>query len=221
MDARKLRLMLAGVLFVGWIGWLAYLAANSRNQQVISRPQFLAADLWIVAELRGDIRPVADVTVVRVPWSGQSTGAPQPGDTVRIQGLRAIGKSQGWAGPGPYLLPLTRKGKGKDESFALTLIPLTPGFVPATKFTIRSTGKSSVQAADLVAQLGETDRKEAEKLLGTLPLEIMRKLNAREAENFNRQMTGLGMDFSQRHEESRIYRANTQTLHQIDEIKPE
>ena len=51
MKVSRVRLTLAAILFAGWIGWLAYLVFQSRNPVILSRPQFLVADLWVIAEV--------------------------------------------------------------------------------------------------------------------------------------------------------------------------
>jgi hypothetical protein len=47
------RLALTAVLFLGWIGFLAYLAATTTNPVVLERPQFLTADLVVLADVDG------------------------------------------------------------------------------------------------------------------------------------------------------------------------
>jgi hypothetical protein len=45
------RLAVSAVLFVGWISYLAYLAATTTEPMVLSRPQFLVADLYVIADV--------------------------------------------------------------------------------------------------------------------------------------------------------------------------
>jgi hypothetical protein len=52
MKPSRVRLAVCALLFLGWIGWLVYLSATTTRPVVLSRPQFLAADLYVIAELR-------------------------------------------------------------------------------------------------------------------------------------------------------------------------
>ena len=45
------RLALSAVLLACWIGYLAYLSATTTHPIVLSRPQFLSADLYVIAEV--------------------------------------------------------------------------------------------------------------------------------------------------------------------------
>src|SRR5262245_56647666 len=57
MKPSRVRLAVCALLFLGWIGWLVYLSATTTRPVVLSRPQFLAADLYVVAELRQGREP--------------------------------------------------------------------------------------------------------------------------------------------------------------------
>ena len=48
--APRVRLVLSGSLFLAWIGYLAYLVAITRNPVILSRPQFLEANVYVLAE---------------------------------------------------------------------------------------------------------------------------------------------------------------------------
>lgn len=65
MSFAKIRLCFAAILFVGWIGYLAYLALNFAHPVIVSRSQFMAADLLVVAEIAldeaGKPKPVVDL----------------------------------------------------------------------------------------------------------------------------------------------------------------
>src|SRR5919198_139181 len=104
MRAAALRLGLAAALFAGWVGWLAYLAFSDSRPVGLSRPQFLASDLVVVAGGAGDPVEVTVREVVR-PDSPRAKAL----KTIAVPGLR---KCEGWAGPGTYILPLTTDWKG-------------------------------------------------------------------------------------------------------------
>ena len=57
MSAGKARLTAAAIVFVAWLIWLMVLALTAGKPEVVSRPQFLVADLYVVAELRDDKDP--------------------------------------------------------------------------------------------------------------------------------------------------------------------
>ncbi len=53
----RVRLVLASTFFLAWIGYLAYLVAITRNPVILSRPQFLVADAYVVAQLEPAYAP--------------------------------------------------------------------------------------------------------------------------------------------------------------------
>lgn len=121
-------LLLAAGLFAAWIGWLVYLAATSRDQVILSRPQFLVAHLHVLARLTGTAEhPDAKVTIVEVSWAvpGQQR-APKDAE-IPVSQLDLCGPEQGWEGAGLYLLPLM---KGPGETYQLAAIPAGLGFAP-------------------------------------------------------------------------------------------
>jgi hypothetical protein len=123
------RLALAAVLFASWIGYLAYLAATTTEPLVLSRPQFLSADLYVIAEVSANPaapdEPAAAVTVKRVVWLAN----PEDGKLKQIvvKDLNRVGPQQNWQGPGEYILALSRT-KEDAGIFQLTPLPRTPGF---------------------------------------------------------------------------------------------
>lgn len=128
MAADRIRLAVAAALFVGWLGWLAYLALTASDPIILSRPQFLVADAWVVADLQGDAgHPLPHVNITEIVWS--ETGAKQlaQGQELTVLGLDRAGPQQNWHGAGSYILPLSHVGK---DRFALTPIPDSPGYPP-------------------------------------------------------------------------------------------
>lgn len=128
MTAARIRLIVAVVLFTAWIGWLGWLAFNAANPIVLSRPQFLAADLWVIAKLTGKAdHPDQNITIEEVVWpseKGKDLGA---GSSIAVIALEKVGPKQHWQGPGTYILPLTKSGKA---GYHLTPIPISPGYPP-------------------------------------------------------------------------------------------
>jgi hypothetical protein len=125
------RLAVAVVLFFCWIGYLAYLAATTTQPTVLSRPQFLIADLYVVAVLAADPatpqEPTNEVTVKKVIWSAKGEDFKQPKMTVEnLKTLAQLGGC-GWEGPGEYILALSRT-KDNRGVYQVTPLPRTPGF---------------------------------------------------------------------------------------------
>jgi len=123
------RLAVSALLFIGWIGYLAYLAATTTQPVVLSRPQFLAADLYVVAALTSDpaatAKPAEEIVVKQFNWSANPDDAKKT--KLRVKDLGDVNEDHGWHGPGDYILALTRL-KENSELFDLTPLPRTPGF---------------------------------------------------------------------------------------------
>jgi len=164
-EARHVRLAVTAVLFLAWIGYLVYLAAMTTRPVVLSRPQFLVAELYVIAELRTGLTeavPAEEATIREVVWSasplpafGASTagllGSPFgtgpllevaalfPGRAALLQedlkgkkivvlNLPKADRESGWAGPGDYILALTRSVEGSRLAYRVTRLPRSPGF---------------------------------------------------------------------------------------------
>ncbi|HYV38204.1 MAG TPA: hypothetical protein VE988_21140 [Gemmataceae bacterium] len=84
------RLALSAILFAAWIGYLAYLAATTTDPIVLSRPQFLDADLYVVADVNADAtapdQPVNVVSIKKVIWARNE--ADKQLKTLPVLGLR-------------------------------------------------------------------------------------------------------------------------------------
>jgi hypothetical protein len=119
------RLILFAGLFVIWIGWLAYLAITATRPTVLSRPQFLVSRLDVIAELHANNgKPALEVDVREVYWAAK--GMEKPAKKITVVNLD---KCDGYAGAGPYILPLT---KDKGDQYQVAKIPLSPGFNPSS-----------------------------------------------------------------------------------------
>ena len=124
----KARLVVAGLLFAGWLIYLAVLVARTRDLIVVSRPQILVSNLCVVAKIEAqDGRAAPAARVTRVLWADEP--APELVDTrIELPELAELEKAQGWSGPDEYLLALTKRRLGKGNYYALTPIPEMPGF---------------------------------------------------------------------------------------------
>ena len=121
MQAARLRLIVAALLFTGWIGWLAYLAATTTKPIILSRPQFLFSSLDVIAQVDAqDHGPVEKVLVKEVHWP-PGTGGAFKGKTITVTNLADC---DGWDGPGEYILPLEKNG----DDLQVTKVPDSPGF---------------------------------------------------------------------------------------------
>jgi hypothetical protein len=127
MNAARWRLVVAAAGFLGWIGWLTYLAATTTHPLVLSRPQFLQADLWVIAKVDGDQdRPAGEAEVVEVFWSRDNKGRKLK--HIGVSNLPELGNRNGWQGPGQYILPLKKVEGTAGESFAIVPIRRSPGY---------------------------------------------------------------------------------------------
>jgi hypothetical protein len=120
MKRRPWLLALAAGLFAAWIFYLATLALTTSHPTVLSRPQFLVADLWVIADVDDLDKPV---TVVEAPFAVKGD-APEKGTKIELGNL-SMSKDV-WKGPGHYLVPLSRAG----DRYYVTPVPRSPGYPP-------------------------------------------------------------------------------------------
>lgn len=113
-------LAVAAALFAAWIGYLAYLALTARHPVVLSRPQFLVADLWVIADVDDPDRPVK-VTEVVYP---EAKADALKGMTVEVKNLAQC--KGDWTKPGAYVLPLVWEG----NAYRVPAVPRSPGYNP-------------------------------------------------------------------------------------------
>lgn len=99
---KKLRLVAAALLFVGWMSWLGYASLSKNRGPVVSRAQAAAAQVAVVATLSGDDGPTS--ATVTEPLSAAAPGVGTPLDVANF------GNVVGWAGRGEYLLLLEKQG---------------------------------------------------------------------------------------------------------------
>lgn len=156
MSRAKLRLAVASGLFLAWIGYLAYLVSITRDPVILSRPQLLTSNLLVIAKIEGDENRPSDrheALVQEVPWSADPADTSRlVGKTISVIKLEKTDWTNGWQGPGLYILPLT---KSNDQHILLTATPPSPGFVqPRDEHMTRiylATPDARRQLADFVA----------------------------------------------------------------------
>jgi hypothetical protein len=117
MTFPKARLAVSAALFVSWLGFLGYLVYTS-SKVVLSRPQFMIAQLYVVADVRADAGNGAlasEIAIEDVVWSARKSDALLVNTKIILPEISACGKKQGNRGPGKYLLPLQRTMGGDFE----------------------------------------------------------------------------------------------------------
>jgi hypothetical protein len=149
------RLAVAVVLFACWIGYLAYLAATTTQPIVLARPQFLAADVYLVALMAADPatpnEPSNEVTVKKVVWSAKADDFNlKKVQVVNLSTLKSLPAS-GWQGPGEYILALSRT-KENGNVFQVTPLPRTPGFNGSVGRIYKATASTLRQIEDLTQE---------------------------------------------------------------------
>ena len=149
MTFPRARLVVSAALFLAWLGYLLLLVLMSRETIVLSHSQFLAADLWAIAELSdNDGKPAVKVRIVEVAFPGGNEVL--KGDA-EVPNLSDAGP-QGYRGPGQYILPLRRL---KDERmFVVAQVPPSPGFTP--KFVDVRVSEGAAEA-DRIARIAREE----------------------------------------------------------------
>lgn len=135
MSRAKLRFLLAALVFIAWIGYLAYLVAVTRDYTVLSRPQFLVSNLYVVAKVDGDQdHPAGSIIVEEMPWSADEADKKSLNTTLLVAKLELCHAANGWGGPGSYILPLMKLDGGK---YVLAETPPSPGFHGRDEYRLR------------------------------------------------------------------------------------
>jgi hypothetical protein len=118
MSRAKFPLIFSACLFAAWLGFLLFLVIESRTV-VLSKPQFLIAQLYVLAEVHDDRgKPDPDVKV-KVLWARDKDD--ESLKEMRLADLADCGKKQGYHGAGTYLIPVL---KLRDRSFAVAAVPM-------------------------------------------------------------------------------------------------
>src|SRR5262245_60973394 len=102
--SRRLRLVVAATLFVGWLSYLGYAALTKNRGPVISRAQAAAARYAVVAEIEErDGKPGKKVKVREV----LSANGPAANTEIEVENLPSATDKSGFTGAGKYLLLIT------------------------------------------------------------------------------------------------------------------
>jgi len=129
MKSGRLPLLLATVLFAGWMGWLAYLVISMKatlppgatRPVVLSRPQFLVSNLDVIAEVPAYDRDPVEVTVREVHWPKEKQNL--VGKKINVSRLPEC--RDDWVAPGEYILALMPLG---ETGYQVVRVPQSPGF---------------------------------------------------------------------------------------------
>jgi hypothetical protein len=144
----RARLIVAACLFVGWLGFLLFLVIQNQRMIVLSRPQFLAASLYVIADVRGtEEKPASQVKIERVAWAKAAGDHNLTGQTIDVKNLADLGKAQGYAGPGPYILPLREVGGQGYE-----IVPVPPSLSDVRIYP--KTPETEAQLDEIIRQRG-------------------------------------------------------------------
>lgn len=217
----KARLLVSFGLFASWIGYLAWLVATTRQPVVLSRSQFLVADLFVVAELKScNGWPCSKAVVQEVVWPAQAQDL--VGLTLPLEGLGDHGPKQGWAGEGIYILALSRLmlDQKKNQVFQITPLPATPGYSPTfATIQIRKAGPNPEKLAQLLtAHLSGLPLEKSMELVKSAPSLVKGNVPLAEAIQLKKAAEALGGDLDVRERETRIYSATPEARAQLKEV---
>ena len=123
------RLAVTAVLFLGWVGYLAYLALFTRNPIVLSRPQFLVAEMHVLATRQADdtfeINDVLWPAEKKEEWRGKKIFLSNPKE------CQTWSEAERWHYALPpegqeALLPLYAVEAAGDDRVAVKVAPIPP-----------------------------------------------------------------------------------------------
>jgi hypothetical protein len=137
MKGARVRFFVVAGLFVLWLGYLAYLVAvTPREPVLLCRPQFLIADVVVLAHVDAVDKPIRVEEVFWAPAGDESklAGATLPVSNLAAcappRHLRKTSDQKDFAGPGTYILPL-RESKLGETGYAVAATPPAPGYPAA------------------------------------------------------------------------------------------
>jgi len=125
MTVARARLLVAAVLFFGWLCWLGYLAWFKTDPVVVSHSQVMAATRFVVGTVHLDPETGALSKQVTVVDDLRPTGPPLAG-TITVTNLdkaEIAGGPNRFRDGGRYLLPLTPEATAGPNAFELTRPP--------------------------------------------------------------------------------------------------
>jgi hypothetical protein len=145
MTFPKARLAVSACLFVAWLVFLFVVWLRS-SPIILSKPQFLIAELYVVVEAR-DERGKADpeVIVEEVLWASDPADEHLVNKTLRLPDLSTCGEKHGYKGAGKYLVPLVKSAG----------IPFRIAPVPRDDIRQASTPRIYLWKPDLRGQVAE------------------------------------------------------------------
>ena len=142
MKGAVIRLAIVSGLFVLWLGYLAFLTVlTPREPVILCRPQFLQADLVVIALVENTGGPADVLEVIHPAKNKQHLSYAKLRHESRGMCPAAApaedGEPKDFTGPGQYILPL-REVPGnapavdpKDREYEVAATPPAPGY-PAT-----------------------------------------------------------------------------------------
>jgi hypothetical protein len=128
----RLRMAVSGGLFIAWLGFLLYLVIQTQSMVVLSRSQFLVANLFVAAELTDESgKPGDKIIVAKVYWCADPADEKKEGSELRVLNLPDARSSTGYAGAGKYLLPIYKRvAKTGEVDYLVPPVPMVPGYAP-------------------------------------------------------------------------------------------
>ena len=140
MTFPKVRPIVFGLLFLGWLGYLCYFVATAPTD-IVSRPQLLAAPICIIGEIREDDDiAVSEVAIVEILYAPRIKIV---GEKVTLRDLSTLVRNQGYRGPGKYILPLAEGPDGTLELAAVPRLTARSGRFPASHADVTIAGNLS------------------------------------------------------------------------------
>lgn len=124
MSVARVRLLVAAVLFAGWLCWLGYLAFAKTTPVIVSHSQAMAASRFVVAEVSLDANGALNKNV-RVVEELRPGATPLP-DIIEVRNLEQAEVTGGdirFMDRGRYLLMLSPVPGAGDKAFELTRPP--------------------------------------------------------------------------------------------------
>lgn len=219
----KARLLVAGLLFVGWLGFLFFLVVRSQTAVVLSRPQVLVADLVVLAKLEGEPTDRAPYSahVEKVLYAKDPAYRAVENQKIAIVDLPFITAKQGWTGAGSYLVPLTWNKTDKDNpTYHVTVLPPVPGYYPSTATVrLRAGSPSNKTLLELLQKFTGLEPELVEASLKQLPADVRRNVPVREAEAFAEAARKAGASVDLIPAEARIYPATKSILSQFESVQ--
>jgi hypothetical protein len=124
MSVARIRLIVAAVLFFGWLSWLGYLAFAKTTPVIVSRSQVMAASRYVVAEVSLDATGALNKNITVIE-DLRPVGAPLAG-TIEVRNLEqaeVTGGDTRFRDRGHYLLMLSPVSGADNKTFDLTRPP--------------------------------------------------------------------------------------------------